>query len=269
MDSTVPRKEELNIIETPISFLNASGISTSAIFAQPSTPTNQGVILCHGFLSDKQSRTNRRLTELLVPQGIATFRFDWYGMGDTHDHFPHMTLQQCEEQLDAAFHLLQKQEINRLGLVGSSFGGLLAILSASRQPTLRALGLKCPVVDFPEVLRMEFGPVAMEQWKSTNHIPNIVGDSSPVPLHYDFYEECLTYDAYTALRHIHAPTLVVHGTQDELIPRPQIDRLLTTLTPMKQLQLIEGADHRFGRPEEFRLMTNHLSQWMVQHLKNP
>ncbi len=265
---TVSSQHEEHILETHVKFLNAFGLSTQAILAEPSTPTHQCAILCHGFLSDKQSRTNRRLTELLVPQGIATFRFDWYGMGDTREHFSTMSLKQCENQLDAAFEILQKRGMNRLGLVGSSFGGLLAILSAARQPTLKALGLKCPVVDFPETLRLEFGHEAMERWKATDHIPNIVGDDSPVPLHYRFYEECLTYDAYAALSHIHMPTLVVHGGQDELIPRSQIDRLLTTLTTTKQLKLIEGAGHQFGRPEEFRLMTNHLSQWMMQHLRS-
>ena len=252
--------------ETPLNFISSSGLTTPAILAEPSTPTNLGVILCHGFLSDKHSRTNWRLTELLVPQGIATLRFDWYGMGDTQEHFSNMGLKQCEDQLDAAFQALQEHGITRLGLVGSSFGGLVAILSAHRQHTLRALGLKCPVVDFPEVLRLEFGSEAMERWKFTNHIPNIIGDDSLVPLQYDFYEECLTYDAYAAISRIHVPTLVVHGDQDELIPRHQIDRLLTTLNTTKQLKLIDGADHRFGRPEEFRLMTNHLAQWMVKHL---
>jgi len=265
METAFPKEEE-QIIEKTVTFLSSSGLSTPAILAEPSTPTHRCVILCHGFLSDKQSRTNRRLTELLVPQGIATFRFDWYGMGESQQHFPNMTLKQCQEQLDAVFHILQERGMNRLGLVGSSFGGLLAILEAPNQPTLKALGLKCPVVDFPEVLRMEFGPETMVRWKSTNHIPNIVGDSPPIPLHYGFYEECLTYDAYAALPSIQAPTLVVHGEQDKLIPRLQIDRLLTTLTTTKRLKLIEGADHQFGRPEEFRLMTTHLAQWMVKHL---
>ena len=244
MNTASPRKEE-HRIETPLNFLSLSGLSTPAILAAPSTPTNLCVILCHGFLSDKNSRTNRRLTELLVPQGIATFRFDWSGMGESKERFSTMSLKECKEQLDATFHMLQERGMNRLGLVGSSFGGLLAILSAPGHPTLKALGLKCPVVDFPEALRLEFGPQAMERWKATNHIPNIVGDGSPVPLHFRFYEECLTYDTYAALSHIRVPTLVVHGDQDEIIPRPQIDRLLTTLNTTKQLQLIEGADHQF------------------------
>ena len=78
MDTVSPREEE-QIRETSVTFLNASGLSTPAILAEPSTPTNLGVILCHGFLSDKQSRTNRRLTELLVPQGHRQ-HFDLIGM---------------------------------------------------------------------------------------------------------------------------------------------------------------------------------------------
>ena len=125
MDCALPRELE-RMVETSVPFPHSSGIPTTGIFAEPSTPTNAGVILCHGFLSDKQSRTNRRLTELLVPQGIATFCFDWHGMGETREHFPHMTLQQCQNQLDTAIQVLQERGISRLGLVGSSFGGLLA-----------------------------------------------------------------------------------------------------------------------------------------------
>ena len=265
MRTTSPKSPE-PIIETSVPLLNNSGLSTSAVLTEPSQSTNLAVILCHGFLSDQNSRTNRRLTELLAPQGIATLRFDWYGMGKTQEHFAQLSLRQCEEQLDAAFRILTERGMTRLGLIGSSFGGLLAILAAPKHPNLLALGLKCPVVDFPEVLRLEFGLEAMERWQSTNHIPNLIDGGEPVPLHYSFYEELLTYDVYESLSHIQAPTLVVYGDQDDLIPRVQIDQLLTKLQSTTQLKLIEGADHQFGRPEDFRLMTNHLSQWMVQHL---
>ena len=85
MDTASPRKEIQQIVETSVTFLSSSGLSTPAMLTKPSPPTNLGVILCHGFLSDKNSRTNRRLTELLVPRRIATLRFDWYGMGESQE----------------------------------------------------------------------------------------------------------------------------------------------------------------------------------------
>lgn len=266
METTSPTESRDGGTEVPVNFTDSSGIVTTGIFVQPAAPTNRAVILCHGFLSDKNSHTNRRITELLIPRSIATLRFDWYGMGKSPEPLAHLSIQKCEEQLDGAFRFLTEQGINVLGLIGSSFGGFMAILSAPRYPRLHALGLKCPVVDFPEVLRLEFGPEGMERWKRTDHIPNILGGDHPIPLPYLFFEECLTYNGYVSASQIQAPTLIVHGDQDETIPSHQIDRLLACLNVPKQFRLIAGANHQFGRPEDFRLMTTHLATWMIDRL---
>jgi hypothetical protein len=121
-------------------------------------------------------------------------------------------------------------------------------------------------VDFPEVLRLELGTDAMDRWKRTDHIPNILGGENPISLSYSFYEECLAYNGYISASRIHAPTLVVHGDQDEIIPAHQIDRLLTSLNVHKNFRSISGANHQFGRPEDFRLMTTLLAHWMTDRL---
>lgn len=266
METASPTERHERGTETPISFTGSSGIVTTGIFAQPASPTNRAVILCHGFPSDKNSRTNRRLTELLIPKSMATLRFDWDGMGDSPEPLAHFSIKKCEEQLDAAVRVLTERSMNALGLIGSSFGGFMAILSAPRYPQLQALGLKCPVVDFPEVLRLKFGAEGMERWKRTDHIPDILGGDQPIPLPYSFFEECLTYNGYLSASRIQAPTLIVYGDQDDIIPAHQIDRLLASLNVPKHVQLIPGANHQFGRPEDFRLMTTHLAKWMIAHL---
>ena len=266
MEPTPPTANHDGGTEASVRFTSSSGVVSTGIFSQPAASTNRAVILCHGFLSDKNSRTNRRLTELLIPRSIATLRFDWCGMGESPEPFTHLSIQKCEDQLDAAFRFLTERAMNALGLIGSSFGGFIAILSASRYPQLHTLGLKCPVVDFPEVLRHEFGTNGMERWKRTNHIPNILGGDTPLPLQYSFFEECLTYNGYVSASHIQAPTLIVHGDQDEIIPSHQIDQLLASLHAPKHLRLIPGATHQFGRPDDFRLMTTNLATWMIDHL---
>jgi dienelactone hydrolase len=187
-------------------------------------------------------------------------------MGESPEPFAQFGIQQCGKQLDAAFRFLTDRGLDSLGLIGSSFGGFMAILSAPRYPQLHALGLKCPVVDFSEVLQLEFGTDGMERWKRTDYIPDILGGEQPIPLPYSFFEECLTYDGYVSASHIQAPTLIVHGDQDKIIPSHQIDRLVASLTVPKHLRLIPGADHQFGRPEDFRLMTTHLAKWMIDRL---
>ena len=172
----------------------------------------------------------------------------------------------CVDQLEGAISLMRERGYHELGLIGSSFGGLLALLVGRHHPELRGIGLKCPVPDFPETLDHEFGRDGIEEWKHTNYIPDVTGGTAPIALDFAFYESCSTFDAYEAARNIKTPVLIVHGEQDELVPFHQIRQLEDALPGDKELVLLPEADHQFGRPEDFRRMTVHLANWMQDHL---
>ena len=256
----------MEIIQKALTFQDSHGHLVAATLAEPKVKGEGAVILGHGFLSTKQSNTNRRLTDLLVPQGISTFSFDWFGMGESEGAFADLTIGRCCDQLERAMDFISGQGYQRLGLIGSSFGGLISLLVAGRHSDLLGLGLKCPVPDFPELLRLEFGEVALGHWRETGQIPNVTGGAKPLALRYDFYEDCLKYDAFKAAEQITVPTRIVHGEKDELVPLHQIQRLERCLPAQKELHLLEGANHHFGRPEDFRKMTNLLGDWMVRFL---
>ncbi|GJL63689.1 MAG: alpha/beta hydrolase [Nitrospirales bacterium] len=251
---------------TILFFQDSNHRKISAILTEPESPTDRIVILCHGFLSNKHSSTNRRLTELLIDQEISTFCFDWFGMGESDGAFTDLSVDICCDELEQAVALVRTQGYSRIGLVGSSYGGLIATLIASRDASLAVLGLKCPVPDFPEMLQLEFGQEAMTRWQTTGEIPDVTGSNKPIELRYAFYENCLTYDAYTAAKTIHMPTLIVHGDADELVPLQQIERLEQSLAGEKILHLLPGANHHFGKPDDFRKMTTLLADWMALHL---
>ncbi len=204
----------MEIAQTNLSFTDSSENRISANLAEPTSKTNHIVVLCHGFLSNKHSNTNRRLTELLVDKGIRTFCFDWFRMGESEGTFADLTVDVCCDQLLQALSLVRSNGYSKIGLVGSSYGGLIATLVDSGDVDLAVLGLKCPVPDFPEMLQLEFGQEAMKRWQSTGEIPDVTGCDRPIELQYAFFENCLTYDAYAAARTINIPTLIVHGDQD-------------------------------------------------------
>lgn len=251
--------------ETALAFQDGASHSVSAILSEPDRKSDRAVILCHGFLSNKESRTNLRLTQLLVAQGISTLRFDWFGMGESDGDFGRLTVSTCHDQLEHALTLMYERGYHELGIIGSSFGGLMAILVSRYHPELRAVGLKCPVPDFSEMLDREFGSEGIQEWKRTNTIPDVTGGTEPVVLDFAFYESCRAVNAYDAARHVKAPVLIVHGEKDELVPFHQIRQLEDALPGHKELVLLPQADHQFGRPEDFRHMTIRLAQWMQTH----
>lgn len=133
-------------MDIPLPFQDSRGHLVSAVLAVPPHETDRLVLLCHGFLSNKNSTTNTALTRLLLAGGIATFRFDFFGQGDSQGPFESITLTTALDQALRALDLIRARGYRRIGLMGSSFGGLVAILAAERgtKPgeTLAALGLK-------------------------------------------------------------------------------------------------------------------------------
>ena len=255
-------------MEQAITFQDAEGHKIAGILAAPDGTADRIAVLCHGFLSNKNSKTNKALTDILVPQGIATFRFDFFGQGDSEGPFEKITVTTAVQQALAALDLVKAKGYRKIAVVGSSFGGLVALLAASKTPKLSCLALKCPVPDFPEMLKLEFGDKGMAEWKKTGTIPNVVpGASGRIKLLYGFYEDCARHSGYAAAKAITAPTLIVQGNADEYVPLHQSRRLSEELRGKNVLVVLPGADHHFSNPEHFREMTTLLAQWVSDHLK--
>jgi len=265
----------MTTLEQTLRFTDSSGHQISGILAKPAGGTDRLAVLCHGFLSNKNSATNRALTAMLLPQGIATLRFDFFGHGDSEGPFEKLTVGIAVQQTLAALGLASSRGYRKIGLVGSSFGGLVAILAAGQFVTpagqdpsarLTCLALKCPVSDLAAMLRDEFGTTEMRQWQKTNTIPNITGKPGRIHLLFSFYEDCAHHVAYEAPKAMTLPTLIVHGDADEYVPVAQSLRLQEFLGGNTSLVVLTGADHHFSQPAHFRKMTEHIGRWIVDHL---
>ena len=256
-------------MEEHVTFLDPHGHRVAAILSLPPAGTDKVAVLCHGFLSSKTSSTNKTLTRLLIDQGIGTFCFDFFGQGDSDGPFEQITTTLGVQQTQAALDLMKQKGYRRVGLMGSSFGGLVSILTASQRTDLACLALKCPVVDFAEELRLGFGPEEMGRWKATDTIPNIMGGPDRITLRYAFYEDALDQIAYGPARSITTPTIIVQGDKDEHVPLHQSRQLYDGLQVKKHLEMLPGADHQFTKGEDFKKMTSAIADWLIQHLSIP
>ena len=257
-------------MEQAVIFQDPAGHAVSGILASPPHGSDRLAVLCHGFLSNKNSHTNLALTERLLPRSIATFRFDFFGQGESEGPFERITVSLAVSQALAALDLMHSKSYRKLALVGSSFGGMVSLVVAAQRPEVSCLALKCPVPSFPEMLNSEFGEEGMARWKETDTIPNVVpGGSGRIKLSYAFYEDSLRYCGYDAAKDVTAPTFIVQGAQDEYVSPRQILRLSESLGGPKCVAWLPDADHQFSKPEDFQTMTTLLSNWVADHLSAP
>jgi uncharacterized protein len=253
-------------MEEALTFHDDRGHRVAAVLSRPEQRTNTIVVLCHGFLSNKNSTTNKTLTRLLNARDIATYRFDFFGQGESEGRFEDITTTLAVGQTNAAIDDVLSMDYHRIGLAGSSFGGLVAILTAAQRQDIACLALKCPVVDFAEELRLEFGPDEMARWQATDTIQNIMGGPERVRLKYRLYEDCLHQAAYGPASDMTTPTLIVQGQKDELVPLHQSQKLFDLLRGPKRIDLLPEADHQFTRAEDFHAMTTAITEWLAMHL---
>lgn len=259
---------ERNSSEQNISLDFYPGEQTAVVLTQPPEKTKRIVLLIHGFMSNKDSDTNLELTKRLLTKGMATVRLDLFGHGESDGLFQQLTLSRCLHQVEGLIAWIKKNGYEQIALVGSSFGGLIAIHTAAKHKELISLALKCPVSNYPILWQSRLGKDGMANWEKEG-LFSFIFDDQKARLEYGFYADLLKFNTYADAAHIKTPTLIVHGDADDDVPVDQSIRLFDTLRiarPQKELVLISGADHGFEKPEDFNQMIGRIEDWIISNI---
>lgn len=226
--------------------------------------TKPVIILCHGFSTNKDGKTCLRLEEILNNQSISTFRFDFAGHGESEGRFEDTTTSGAVDDVLAVLRFIKKRGYKKIGLMGSSFGGMAGILTASQSHELYLLALKSPLSDYKSTDLTGRSEREIQYWKEKGFIEFKSGDNETRRLNYSFHEDAQQIDAYGAAKNIKVPTLIVHGEADKAVPVEQ-SRKLASFIPHSRLEIIPGCDHNYSHPQHFNQLLNLLSQFIIEN----
>jgi alpha/beta superfamily hydrolase len=253
------------MLKTKTHFENTRGDRLCGILSNPSGDIEEPIIImCHGFSTSKDGRTNTLLEELLNKHGISTFRFDFFGHGESEGLFEEVTISEAVDDVQKALNYLQHLGYTLFGLIGSSFGGIVSILAASKSDEFDVLALKSPVSDYLGLLIAQGQNTKIDKWKEEGSIPITGADGQSLRLNYSFYEDAEQIRGYEAVKNIQIPTLIVHGDKDETVPLEQ-SKISASLMSHCRLEIIQGADHIYSQPRHFEKMIDLLSQFIINH----
>jgi len=209
--------------------------------------TVPAVILFHGFTGTKLEphRMFLKISRSLEQLGIASFRFDFLGSGESDGNFEDMTLSREVDEAHAMLDYVRRHpaiNAQRVSVLGLSMGGLVASLLAGERPDeVHKLGLLAPASNMGDIVTMMLvsGQVKRDV-TSFDHAGNLVGRA--------FAEDLQGLEVYKRASHYAGDVLLVHGADDVTVPP------LTSHTYQAQsygergaLHIIEGADHTFNK----------------------
>lgn len=166
------------------------------------------LIYLHGFASGQRSKKAALFCEYFARKGIELEVPD-LNPPDFRDLTVGAMAQQVEGLLAASS--------SPASIIGSSLGGYIASLVASRGGSLRSLILLAPAFDLRTRWASRLGPEGLRAWKRLGSVPIYHhGFGENRPLAYRFYEESEGYPPYPDISRI--PVLAFHGRHDEVIP---------------------------------------------------
>lgn len=165
------------------------------------------MIYLHGFASGPTSSKARSFVRRFAAAGIALEvpQLD-------EDDFEHLTLSRMTQ--------LVRARAPRV-LIGSSLGGYVSVLHASKHP-VDALILMAPAVDFHRRLVARYGPDALARWRREGftEVDHYV-HNRPMRLAADFLDDAGKQEP---LPRVEVPTLVFQGRHDDVVAPDDVAR---------------------------------------------
>ncbi len=238
--------------------LNPSGERLDHVFTPALDPGEDSerkfVIVGHGVTSHHDRPYLVHLCDALAVVGIASIRFSFAGNGQSGGRFADCCISKEVADLGAVIDAVGE---GRIGYIGHSMGGAVGVMRAAEDDRLRALVSLAGMTEVDGFMQRHFGHLTP-------------GRDLMLGREHARLSETLLNDAQkiqTTLpqaRRISIPWLLVHGTQDELVPLEDSVRCAQACRGKAQLAPIESADHCFtGRLDE---VGNLVVPWLADSL---
>jgi alpha-beta hydrolase superfamily lysophospholipase len=209
----------------PLSFFS-DGLQLSGFLHLPANNCPSVVIGSHGLFSTGNSPKQIALAQKCTEVGLAYFRFDHRGCGNSEGEFKEVTSLKgrISDLSDATQTMLEHPETGKkIALFGSSMGGTTALSLAADEEIEALVTIAAP-------LRSE--PI-LKAAKAT-------GDLRGLPI--SFYENQLNFDISDNLTKI-SRIMIFHGDTDEVVPVSDAHELYSKAFHPKKLFIHEDGDH--------------------------
>ncbi len=229
-----------------ISF-SADNLVLSGTLHLPETVSPPVVIGAHGLLSTGDSPKQQALAERLNRSGIAYFRFDHRGCGNSQGLFSEVTTftGRCNDLAAAIRAVVSHPAIGRpIGLFGSSMGGAVCLAVAPDFNICAIVTLAAPV---------RIGSIKVPLDIKTDPAFNGMDASQ------------MAFDLSGRLEHI-SDVLIIHGDADQVVPFPNGEEIFEKAGHPKHLVRLEGGDHSLTRHHHQQVFMEKTVNWFSARL---
>jgi len=220
------------------------------------------VIRVNGMPGKSPEEDEQRFAHYFVENDIAYFTYDHVGVRQSTGIFSYYEAQSnIEKVIDL---LVQDPKINplKIGLLGESFGGAMALCHTARDNRVKCCAIRSPVFDteiVPKNPLFKFFIRALTRNKEMR-FPDV-----------DFKKEYAIqtkqFNPAKLATYLTKPFYLIAGNKDALFPEKGFHQLFNKIkSKEKKIEILDGANHNFTDKNHFQQMCRNLVDFYHTHL---
>ncbi len=251
-------------------FRTLDGLHLAGTLVIPEGRPGRAVVMIHGGgVTREEGGFFTRLATGLGEAGVASLRFDLRGHGESGGRQEELTLAAILNDIRVALaHVREATGTEHVSLLGASFGGgICGYYAAKRLGEIARLVLLNPqlnykkrTIDSRSYWRNDYlSEEAARQLTEQGYL-----QFTPTLRHgRAIFNEVFWLQPHTVLGEITAPTLIVHGTKDTLVPIESSREALAQFKAEHELVEIDGAQHGFAVHDDPKYLNPQSQEWQA------
>ncbi len=210
------------------------------------------LVIGHGVTGNKDRPFILALASNLADVGIPTLRFSYSGNGSSEGRFAESTISKEVADLGSVLDSVKGYEI---GYAGHSMGGAVGVLRASQDLRIRFLISLAGMVHTRAFAQREFGAVKPDH--------GFMWDDTECPLSQSYMDDASLIDSVAPkAKSITVPWLLIHGTEDDVVPIQDSKDILAQAGPNASFQSLPGTNHVFSGESNTAAMITVVREWL-------
>ena len=214
------------------------------------------VVLGHGVTGNKDRPLIVAVAEGLAAKGWPCLRLSFSGNGESEGEYAESTITKEIDDLKAILGTVPQEK--RAAYIGHSMGAAVGVLTAATGLSIHALVSLAGMVHTEDFLKREFGDVEPGN--------GCMWDEEGCPLSVEFAEDMKRIgNTLDAAAEVMQPWLLIHGTEDDVVPPKDSNDAFAAARCRKELLEIPGAGHVFGE-DSYPQIVEAIDKFLSEHL---
>lgn len=227
------------------------------------------ILFCQGYEGNKCGKLGLYvdLAKELAKAGFIVARFDYRGVGDSEGDPSIISMQdKIDDTLEVIKFLASDSQVDpsRMGILGRSLGGAIAIKAAGACKSISAIVLWAPVFDGKQWLEL-WEKQQVSNSSVTEEMKNIPGE---IP-NRKFLSELFALSLSSELNFINnVPLLHIHGEKDNVVKFCHAINYKKACDAFKVASFVRlsETDHDFALSPDRKTAVSLTIEWFKQHL---